>query len=282
MKLINPRVEYWDNKDSINHVARCARICYKSDNQNNNEELFQRLLNSAHHSMFRHDTKYYIVPNIKGNISSDLRCLYDVLKQFEANPYIHQIVTESNIFVSANGQFVLNHQDEFLIESLSEFVVDKETFFSYNETKLIRRFTFCITSQISTTRELNRVSPNNIAEESTRYCNYSKNKFGNEISICKPHWYDNANATLQGIYSVICKKAESGYFRLLDEGMLPQDARGVLPLDTASTVVYTYTIKEWKHIIDLRYRGVTGAPHPNAKIVIGEVYKQLTKMGYDV
>lgn len=281
MKLINPRVEYWDNKDSITHVARCARICYKSDNQNNNEELFQRLLNSAHHSMFRHDTKYYIVPNIKGNISSDLKCLYNTLKQFEANPYIHQVVTETNIFVSANGQFILNHQDEFLIRSLSEFVVDKTVFFSYDETKCIRRFTFCITSQLSTTRELNRVSPNNIAEESTRYCNYSKNKFGNEISVCKPHWYDNANSGAKIIYEHSLQVCENNYISLL-KFLKPQDARGVLPLDVASTVAYTYTIKEWKHIIDLRYRGITGAPHPNAKIVIGEVYKQLTEMGYDV
>lgn len=282
MKLINPRVEYWDNKDSITHVARCARICYKSNNQNNNEELFQRLLNSAHHSMFRHDTKYYIVPNIKGDVSLDLRCLYDVLKHFELNPYIHQIVTETHIFVSANGQFILNHQDEFLIRSLSEFVVDKETFFSYNETKPIRRFTFCITSQISTTRELNRVSPNNIAEESTRYCNYSKEKFEKEVKFCKPHWYDDADAYTRNLYRGSLTSGEFYYFKLLEEGFLPQDARGALPLDTASTVAYTYTIKEWRHIIDLRYRGITGAPHPNAKIVIGEVYKKLTEMGYDV
>lgn len=93
-----------------------------------------------------------------------------------------------------------------------------------------------VTTQISTSRELNRVSPNNIAERSTRYCNYSKDKFNNQISICKPYYYDN--------------------------------------LEIADTV------KEWRHIIDLRYYGTTGKPHPNAKIIAGLIRDQLIYLGY--
>ena len=62
--------------------------------------------------------------------------------------------------------------------------------------------------------------------------------------------------------------------------MLPQDARGALPLDTASKVAYTYTFEEWCDIIDKRYYGITGKPHPNAKIIIGMVLDKFKEMGY--
>lgn len=65
--------------------------------------------------------------------------------------------------------------------------------------------------------------------------------------------------------------------------MEPQDARGELPLDLATEVVYTYTYssKEWKNIIDLRYFGKTGVPHPNAKIIAGMIKDKLEEHGYD-
>ena len=65
---------------------------------------------------------------------------------------------------------------------------------------------------------------------------------------------------------------------MLKEGMLPQDARGILPLDTATKCFYTYSIKEWKHILDLRYKGTTGKPHHNAKIIATEIYKNLKEL----
>ena len=57
------------------------------------------------------------------------------------------------------------------------------------------------------------------------------------------------------------------YRRLLKSGMKPQDARGILPLDTYTVVAYTYNLSEWKHILDLRFRETTGKAHPNAKEV---------------
>ena len=63
--------------------------------------------------------------------------------------------------------------------------------------------------------------------------------------------------------------------------MEPQDARGELPLDLATEVIYTYSVSEWRHIIDLRYFGKTGAPHPNAKIIAGMIKDKLEEHGYD-
>lgn len=74
---------------------------------------------------------------------------------------------------------------------------------------------------------------------------------------------------------------DTAYKYLLCAGMKPEDARGILPLDTATKVVMTYSVREWKHIIDLRYYGTTGTPHPNAKLVIGMVRDAINKFALE-
>ena len=128
--------------------------------------------------------------------------------------------------------------------------------------------TMVVTTQISTSRELNRTSPNSIAEQSTRYCNLEK-KGG--VQIASPHWYDGGTRWQRMVYGLVCRVCEWGYNRLLQSGMKPQDARGILPLDTYTVVAYTYSIAEWKNIIDLRYHGKTGKPHPNAHMIASTV-----------
>ena len=71
--------------------------------------------------------------------------------------------------------------------------------------------------------------------------------------------------------------ASQAYKEMLDKGFKPENARGVLPLDTATKVVYTYTIGEWKDILDLRLYGKTGKPHPNCKVIMTMVRDQINK-----
>ena len=153
------------------------------------------------------------------------------------------------------------------------------------------RYTFCVVTQISTSRELNRVSPTNISEESTRYV------YENGV-ICKPHWmtdtevdsfnnaidfkiWSNNNFKTTVHYINTCSNCFNEYKNLIDLGMNREDARGVLPIDTATKCVYTYSADEWRHIIDLRYYGTTGKPHPNAKIIAGMIRNELMELGYD-
>lgn len=282
MKLIEPSCEYWEQRDVVTHIARCARVCYANEKNENSYEkdkaLVKRLIESGHVSMLRHATLYYIVPLeiFKDKVNISGQAIKYFIDLFVTSPYIHKFYDAKYVYISTNKQFI----EENPCESLKFYEVTPERFFEYDVTKPIRRFTFYLTTQISTTRELNRVSPNNIAEQSTRYCNYSKDKFENEIQFCKPHWYDDADEYTKNTYECSLKGAEFDYFELLDKGLLPQDARGVLPLDTASKVVYTYTLEEWINIINKRYYGTTGKPHPNAKIIIGMVLNKFKEMEY--
>lgn len=282
MKLIEPSCEYWEQRDVVTHIARCARVCYANEKNENSyekdEALVKRLINDKHVSMLRHASLYYIIPleifkEIDNIVGQAIKCFIDY---YLHSPYIHKVYSAKYVYISTNKQFI----NENPCEALKYYSVTPERFFEYDVTKPIRRFTFYLTTQISTTRELNRVSPNNIAEQSTRYCNYSKDKFENEVQFCKPHWYDNADAYTKNLYRGSLISGEFYYFKLLNEGFLPQDARGALPLDTASKVVYTYTLEEWVNIINKRYYGTTGKPHPNAKIIIGMVLNKFKEMGY--
>lgn len=281
MIILKPQVELWEQDDTLlpayEHVARCARVCYASDKTTKNVEMYKRLLTSNHNSMFRHESMYMIAPGRNDR--------YELISIFEDCPYVDYRIDYDNneIYISTNRQFYMENES---IRYFGEWLVTPSEFSTTLLGKELMRYTFKVVTQISTSRELNRVSPNNIAEQSTRYVNLSK-KGG---AICQPHWmteedYNNWGKDTAYIscwkYTESCQNSFDNYNELIEDGMLPQDARGVLPLDTATVCVYTYTIAEWRHIIDLRYYGTTGAAHPNAVIVAGMIKNKLEELGYN-
>ena len=212
--------------------------------------------------MLRHNSAYFVFTN-------------QLPEEFKSE-YVNTLSQEDYIYASTNGQFTLEHNNKADLNSHVFLNLCRK----YPELFKLYRLTFCITTQISTSRELNRVSPNNIAERSTRYCS---SKDG--LEICRPWWlknsqehYSNRNLSPDEYwYFFTLSNIELAYKTLLNNGMKPEDSRGILPLDTATKVIYTYSVQEWKHIIDLRYYGTTGRPHPNAKLVIGMVRNQINQ-----
>lgn len=272
MILIEPKVELLKEDNFYSHVANCARVCYASNNNSNiSDEQFCKnvLIANNHLSMFRHATIY---------------CKYDKNDWNKYTVDIFHLAQNINVvylgdlYIIMNGQSYLEFKRNNIAETLkidSHIIKDLP-----NELNEYKRFTFKVITQISTSRELNRVSPNNIAERSTRYCNYSKDKFDNQICICKPYYYDNLEIADQLAFINRMSEYEGNYLNRISRGWKPEDAREFLPLCTATEVVYTYNVREWRHIIDLRYYGITGKPHPNAKIIVGMIRDQLIYLGY--
>lgn len=117
------------------------------------------------------------------------------------------------------------------------------------------------------THELVRHRIMSFAQESTRYCNYSGDKFGNEITVILPCFFDTgmgtaSNSLVYEEWKHSCECAERAYFKLLEYGAQPQQARSVLPTSTKADIVLTGNYREWRHFFKLRACGVTGAPHP--------------------
>ena len=276
MKIIEPKVELWQQGDDAKaHVARCARVCYGRET-GNDEATIKRLINDEHWSMFRHGT-YYIIAN-----DSD-KTLETIVINY-ANTIGFSYHYEKHVYyITVNGNWVLDHKAPF--EYLSKYIVPIEDFRNTEIGFHMMRYTFCVDTQISTSRELNRVSPNSIAEMSTRYV-YE------DGSICRPHWLnkelikqyeeepiDDMTST---VYLDSCNDSFKRYKFLIESGMHRQDARGVLPLDTATRCVYTYSTKEWFNIIKKRVYNTTGKAHPNATIICKLIEQELNGLGYEV
>lgn len=280
MKLIYPSVELWEQDDKVHHIARCARVCYASDSDSkgSDENLVKSLMTRNHTSMFRHESVYFIIEKAYSG-KEKYRKIYDELTKYTYCPYIKFVIEHGIIYISTNGDFYNNSKYDRLIDLIYDSEVTIEQFRKSITGQFLTRYTFCVVTQISTSRELNRTSPNNIAEQSTRYVNFGK-KGG--ITICLPHWWDDANWFKKFIHKAYWKSCEIMYNFLLKIGFKPQDARGVLPLDTATKCVYTYNVKEWKHIIDLRYHGITGKPHPNAYVIAKDIANELARLGYEI
>lgn len=279
MKIIEPKVELWKQGDDVKaHVARCARVCYGREN-GNDEATVKRLLDSKHWSMFRHIT-YHIIANDSDKDLENLIINY-------ANTIGFSYHYEKHIYyITVNGNWALDHKVPF--GYLSKYIVPIEDFCNTEIGFHMMRYTFCVDTQISTSRELNRVSPNSIAEMSTRYV-YA------DGSICRPHWISKKEAELfnndnnvdldeaMNVYLNGCKRDFEEYKILVDKYKIHrQDARGVLPLDTATRCIYTYSINEWFKIISKRVYNTTGKSHPNATIICKLIEQELNELGYEI
>lgn len=101
------------------------------------------------------------------------------------------------------------------------------------------------------THEIVRHRIGSYSQESTRYCNYSFDKFGNEITCIAPiFWKDSP--TLMKRWEQAMIEAERSYFDLLKEGAKPEQARSVLPNSLKTEIVVTYNLREWRHFLKLR------------------------------
>lgn len=99
------------------------------------------------------------------------------------------------------------------------------------------------------------------AQESTRYCNYSQDKFGSEITVIQPCYLNVGTPEWTAWYDS-CQEAEKAYFSMLAAGRTPQEARAVLPTSLRTHLWMTANLREWRHFLKLRAAGITGKPHP--------------------
>lgn len=273
MEIVNPSLEYLKQDDMTgnNHVAQCAAVCYKTE-KFNTAKMIERLIRDGHLSMFRHASHYYRIPKLS-KLGLRLGRYLDDCKLFGNNPFIPYLIGESDYFIVLNGQYVIEHAK--LESEIREYEIPENVFSKYAPNLV--RFTFIITTSIKVSRELNRVSPNNIAEQSTRYINFLS-KCG-DIAICKSV-DDHLDNFAKTIITDTLTEETNAYKQLIDLGCKPEDARRVLPLDTATRCAYTYTFDEWNHILDLRYYQKTGKAAPDAVVIGKLIHDKLVELGY--
>lgn len=111
------------------------------------------------------------------------------------------------------------------------------------------------------THEIVRHRLASYSQESTRYCNYSGNKFGNQITFIKPCFLEEGTGGYK-LWKQAMFVAEKEYFELLNWGCTPQEARSVLPNSTKTEILMTANLREWRHFLKLR---TSTAAHPQMR-----------------
>lgn len=304
MKIVKPSVELLPVNHTIEqmwlNMERGARLCYASEPKEGNTwedaKMFcLKHIKAGHVSIGRHGSVYL---KIADHVFAE-----ELYNKYKESPFVLMNYDDGNLYITTNYQFASeNFGNKFIERYWCDMPIPE------NE-----RYTFIVVTQISTSRELNRTSPNNIMEQSTRYVNFY-HKGG---TICQPWWFDlfldkyediEANVLDNTLFVYVndigrpwnnthCKILSNkvGYYdstaeahiikwcrdfkfynSQIEYGMQPQDARESLPLVTATKVAYSYNIKELIEVVNKRYFGTTGKPHPNAKI-IGEMFYQYAK-----
>ena len=114
------------------------------------------------------------------------------------------------------------------------------------------------------------------AQESTRYCNYSKNKFGQELTFIEPAWeFPSSNiVNTRERFEAMLEEAEANYMELITLGFKPQEARAILPNALKTEIVVTGFIDDWKHFFELR---CDNAAHPDIRKLALDLQKQFTE-----
>ena len=296
MKIVEPQVELWKQEPTLegawHQIAKATRVCYQSKpREGESDEAFvNRVIlkpatredgsidfDKCHGAMLEHGTVYLTIP------SSHI-C---TITHYTYNKYSKVIWARKPVkiyaYVTTNMRVILenNWQDDLR--------------FIYAPTHHVKRTTFSVITDIGVTRELNRHRVNSIAVQSTRYCTYSADKFGNEVTytststspflecvsddkyyfreLCEDITDNSYKSTWDAkhYYAFGLLAAEFAYLGLKKNGVTNDMARQVLNLNTRSQAVYTAFDDDWQHFIKLRADNVSGKVHPNMKIIADKI-----------
>lgn len=326
MNIIEPKFEIIEQSfdgdllsDMFKHIELCGRTCYKSEDKITDDSMFkfiEHLEKSEHGAMLEHGTVYLTIPVLSPLDDAQYIFKTDIVNFFQHNPYSKvnkETVTSclTIFYITTNWRVIFENKDELMCKNIFEnYHIQKEDL----ETSILqfmaaptehheKRYTVKFTCDIGVSREFNRHRKDSIAEESTRYCNYTKDKFGGELNIAKPVWISEGEYAGIGYdifkycywisqhkdqdefsdidYWLFANLAdEYSYINLIRLGWTPQQARVVLPLDTKTELVHTSFASDWKHFFNLRALGTTGAPHPSAKELALPLMGEFLKRGY--
>lgn len=257
MKIIKQSVEIIPqcsgHEGMLKHIELCGRVCYKSEDKisdNSANGFVEMLKERGHLSVLEHGTVY-----IRTN-SLDVRST-PFAKVFD---YAKVMKETSGYAIATNYRLAY---ESGLIPNIDDSIVNPP----------IKRVTARFVLPISISREFIRHRAFSFSEQSTRYCNYSKDKFGNELTFIEPYWWDSCiDERLEFLQS--CEMAEKMYLRMIERGMTPQFARDVLPLATKTELVMTGFVDDWKNFFKQR---CAESAHPQARELANNL-KELFKI----
>lgn len=297
MKISRQSVKLFKHDiDPYKFIEKCARTCYKSEDKITDESAVKMVTSLAankHLTTLEHEYVYFWLDDvlmeqlIMGALPEDLRyiqCsrnyisgsfrafleLFERLNYYPINKmkallhvkYPEVFKEDVPIFIDQDSPKLIV-ADRKEIESSDEYVGDKMRMIPH---------TFKFVTNRAVANELTRHRANIVfSQESTRYVDYGNDKNDHQITVIAPDIHATDILNYENWHYAMLM-AETQYMNLRKGGIPAEIARGVLPLDLKTEIVVTATEEEWQHIVDLRYHGTTGRPHPQIKELIGMAY----------
>lgn len=281
MRLIKPSFEIIEQKPGIDgllqHIERCGRTCYKSEDkitEDSAEKFVNMLVNRGHTAMVEHGTvylKYDIIEHGSMNLPNKYHFnKYSVvtvgnepLHGYETPEYKEKFDGHTYAYITTNYRVLL--QNDWLDDLKYQCEPTEHH---------VKRVTVKFVCDRGVSHEFVRHRVFSFAQESTRYCNYSKDRFGKECTFIIPSWLDIPEGEA---YFHALEIAENQYFDLLNLGWIAQQARAVLPNSLKTELIMTGTIEQWEGFFKLR---CAKDAHPQARELAVPLYEEFVKRGY--
>ena len=232
------------------------------------EDFVDMLMKSGHGAMLEHGTVYMQIDTF-----------LDIPEDKKLDKRVHQY--DSNRFTKVNSMYIGQGCWRYYITTNLRVLVENDWLddlkyvcepTEYHARKVTAKF-ICdrgVSHEIVRHRGLYGMS---YAQESTRYCNYSKSKFGQELTFIEPAWEFPSSdiINIKERFEAILGEAEANYMELITLGFKPQEARAVLPNALKTEIVVTAFIEDWKHFFELR---CDSAAHPDIRKLALDLQKQ--------
>lgn len=305
MKIINAQASVLVENDPIKKIEKCGRVCYKSEDkitEDSAEKFVASIIKRGHEAVLEHASFIFkvsrsVYEDLRGKVnfvenhypvklylrftdsegyivSGNVRAWRDFFRFSGVPPYM-------NDFVEANPILF----PEFKSDSPFNLEGGEWSIRQISTNEIVSTYQRLVHEDVSVkficdrgiSHEIVRHRPASFCQESTRYCNYSKDGFGGEITVIKPMSFDCSDSPYR-IWKRSCENAETAYFDLLDEGCTPQEARDVLPNSLKTELIMTAPLMEWCHFFNLR---MSPAAHPQMQEVASYAYDAMNSFLWD-
>ena len=229
------------------------------------EDFVDMLMKSGHGAMLEHGTVYMQIDTF-----------LDIPEDKKLDKRVHQY--DSNRFTKVNSMYIGQGCWRYYITTNLRVLVENDWL---DDLKYVcepteyhaKRITAKFICDRGVSHEIVRHRTMSFAQESTRYCNYSKSKFGQELTFIEPAWEFPSSdiINIKERFEAILGEAEANYMELITLGFKPQEARAVLPNALKTEIVVTAFIEDWKHFFELR---CDSAAHPDIRKLALDLQKQ--------
>lgn len=295
MKIINSSYEILEQKSGLEgiyeQVELAGRTCYKSKRPKGTtaKDFVDRMIKSGHGAALEHGTVYLKVPNSTVDRGFQFGTNWSILCHNPYTRYIKRYTNDGDYYYYTTNYRVIENDLQGVLKYICEPT-------EHHEKRVTVKF-ICDRALLS---EFTRHRVFSFCAESTRYCDYAKDKFNSELTFIQPSWFKHdmtkksfisnisivRNTPLEGyepgedIWLESMLQSEYYYKCLRNSGWKPEQARAVLPNSLKTELIMTGFISDWDHFFSLRARGTTGVPHPDASSLASPLYKEFISRGY--